>query len=155
MFGPTGIGVLYAKEALLEDMPPYQGGGEMITDVRLYDSKWAPIPHKFEAGTPPIAQAIGFGAAIDYLDALSWEAIREHESGLLEHTQSALRQMPEVRLVGEPAQRAGAVSFVVEGSHPHDIGTILDTEGVAVRAGHHCAQPVMDRFGLPATARAS
>jgi cysteine desulfurase/selenocysteine lyase len=155
MYGPTGTGLLYGRRDLLEALPPWQGGGEMIEHVTLTEATYNVLPYKFEAGTPNIAGVIGFGAAIDYLDELSWAAIREHESGLLERTQSALKQMPEVRLVGEPAQRAGAVSFVVEGSHPHDIGTLLDQQGVAVRTGHHCTMPLMERLGVPGTVRAS
>jgi cysteine desulfurase/selenocysteine lyase len=155
MYGPTGTGLLYGKRELLEAMPPWQGGGEMIEHVTLTTATYNVLPYKFEAGTPNIAGVIGFGAAIDYLRDISWDEIRAHEQGLLEQTERALKQMPEVRLVGEPAERAGAVSFLVEGSHPHDIGTLLDQQGVAVRTGHHCTMPLMERLGVPGTVRAS
>jgi cysteine desulfurase/selenocysteine lyase len=155
MYGPTGTGLLYGKRELLEAMPPWQGGGEMIEHVTLTTATYNVLPYKFEAGTPNIAGVIGFGAAIDYLHDISWDEIRAHEQDLLEQTKRALKQMPEVRLVGEPAERAGAVSFLVEGSHPHDIGTLLDQQGVAVRTGHHCTMPLMERLGVPGTVRAS
>ena len=155
MYGPTGTGLLYGRRDLLEEMPPWQGGGEMIEHVTLTEATYNALPYKFEAGTPNIAGVIGFGAAIDYLSEISWQAIRSHEQQLLEQLLSALRQMPEIRLVGEPAERAGAISFLVEGSHPHDIGTLLDQQGVAVRTGHHCTMPLMQRLQVPGTVRAS
>jgi cysteine desulfurase/selenocysteine lyase len=155
IYGPTGIGVLYGKEALLEAMPPYQGGGEMIARVTFERTTYNTLPHKFEAGTPHIAGAIGLGAALDYVSGLGMEAIAAHEHALLDYATEAVGAVPGVRLIGTAAERAGVLSFVLEGVHPHDIGTILDREGVAVRTGHHCCQPVMDRYGLPATARAS
>lgn len=155
MYGPTGTGLLYGRRELLDALPPWQGGGEMIEHVTLTESTFNVLPYKFEAGTPNIAGVIGFGAAIEYLDAFSWQEIRAHESNLLDRTQREIKQMPGVRLVGEPAQRAGVVSFVVDGSHPHDIGTLLDQQGVAVRTGHHCAMPLMERLGVPGTVRAS
>ncbi|MGI9040220.1 MAG: SufS family cysteine desulfurase [Gemmatimonadales bacterium] len=155
LFGPTGIGVLYGRESLLERMPPWQGGGDMIASVTLEGSTWAPLPAKFEAGTPAIAQAIGLGQAISYLEAVGMDAIRIWESQLLAHATERVRDLPGVRLIGTARDKASVLSFVVDGVHPHDVGTILDDEGVAIRAGHHCAQPVMQRFGVPATARAS
>ncbi len=154
-YGPTGTGLLYGRRELLEEMPPWQGGGEMIEHVTLTEATYNVLPYKFEAGTPNIAGVIGFGAALEYLSALSWEEIRAHEADLLDRTVSALKQMPEVRLVGEPQERVGAISFVVEGSHPHDIGTLLDQQGIAVRTGHHCTMPLMERLGVPGTVRAS
>jgi cysteine desulfurase / selenocysteine lyase len=153
--GPTGIGVLYGREALLERMPPWQGGGDMIASVTLERSTWAPVPSKFEAGTPPIAEAIGLGVAIDYIEAIGLEAIVAWEGELLDRATELVAAIDGVRLVGTAKEKASILSFVVEGVHPHDVGAILDDEGVAVRAGHHCAQPVMDRLGVPATARAS
>ena len=155
MFGPTGIGVLYGKAKLLETMPPYQGGGEMIRAVTFEKTTYAPLPAKFEAGTPHIAGAIGLGAAVDYLRGLSWEWIQHHEHDLLEYATEQLRFIPGLRIVGTAAQKAAVISFVLEGVHAHDIGTILDQSGIAIRTGHHCTQPVMDRLGIPATARAS
>ena len=155
MYGPTGTGLLYGRRELLDALPPWQGGGEMIEHVTLTEATYNVLPYKFEAGTPNIAGVIGFGAAIEYLSELSWEDIRAHETSLLERTQSELKQMPEVRLVGEPTERAGALSFLVEGSHPHDIGTLLDQQGIAVRTGHHCTMPLMERLGVPGTVRAS
>ncbi|MGE0623125.1 MAG: cysteine desulfurase [Pseudomonadales bacterium] len=155
MYGPTGVGILYGKRDLLEALPPWQGGGEMIEHVTLNTATYNRLPYKFEAGTPNIAGVVGFGAAIDYLTALDWQQVRSHETALLEATLSQLRQMPEVRLVGEPASRVGVISFLVAGSHPHDIGTLLDQQGVAVRTGHHCAMPLMERFAVPGTIRAS
>lgn len=155
MYGPTGTGLLYGRRDLLDALPPWQGGGEMIERVTLTESTYNALPYKFEAGTPNIAGVIGFGAAIDYIDALSWDEIRAHESGLLDLTERELKQMPGIRLVGEPTERAGAVSFLVEGSHPHDIGTLLDQQGIAVRTGHHCTMPLMERLGIPGTVRAS
>ena len=155
LYGPSGIGVLYGKAGLLEAMPPYQTGGDMILSVSFEKTVFNKIPHKFEAGTPDLAGAVGLGAAIDYVTALGLDRIARHEDRVLEHGTALLREIPEVRLVGTAARKAGVLSFVVDGVHPHDVGTILDQEGIAVRAGHHCAQPVMERFGLPATVRAS
>ncbi|MGA9855265.1 MAG: cysteine desulfurase [Gammaproteobacteria bacterium] len=155
MFGPTGIGVLYAKENLLAEMPPYQGGGEMIRTVRFSGSTWNELPHKFEAGTPDIAGAIGLGAAVDYLGTIGIAAIRAYESGLLEYGTQRLQAVHGLKLVGTARHKASVLSFVMDGIHPHDIGTIVDQEGVAIRTGHHCAMPVMEHFHIPATARAS
>lgn len=155
VYGPTGTGLLYGRRELLEEMPPWQGGGEMIEHVTLTDATFNALPYKFEAGTPNIAGVIGLGAALDYLSEFAWDDIRAHESALLERTLSLLAQMPEIRLVGEPAERVGAISFLVAGSHPHDIGTLLDQQGVAVRTGHHCTMPLMQRLGVPGTVRAS
>ena len=155
MFGPTGIGALYARYDLLDAMPPYQGGGEMIASVSFDKTVYNAVPHKFEAGTPNIAGAIGLGAAIDYMIEIGHDAIMAHEHDLLTYATSRLESIPEVRLIGTAKEKAAVVSFLVQGIHPHDVGTILDQEGIAVRTGHHCAQPVMQRYGVPATARAS
>ncbi len=155
MYGPTGIGVLYGKARHLEDMPPYQGGGDMIASVTFERTEFAKLPHKFEAGTPSIAAGIALGAAVDYLEKLGMDAVARYEGELLRYATEALAAVPGLRIIGTAAHKAGVVSFVLDGIHPHDIGTILDQEGVAVRTGHHCAQPVMDFFGVPATARAS
>ena len=155
IYGPTGIGVLYGRAALLEEMPPYQGGGDMIRSVTFEETTYAPVPAKFEAGTPNIAGVIGLGAALDYLSALDWSQMAAHEADLLTYASDAVAGFPGVRLIGTAAHKAAVVSFVVEGVHAHDVGTILDQDGVAVRTGHHCTQPVMDFFGVPATARAS
>jgi cysteine desulfurase/selenocysteine lyase len=155
IFGPTGVGVLYGKEALLERMPPYQGGGDMIATVTLERSTWAPLPAKFEAGTPMIAQVMGLGAAIDYVQGVGMEAISAWEQQLLTYATQRVTGIEGLRLIGTARDKASVLAFVLDGVHPHDIGTILDDEGVAIRAGHHCAQPVMQRFGVPATARAS
>jgi cysteine desulfurase/selenocysteine lyase len=155
MYGPSGIGVLYGKAELLEEMPPYQGGGDMILSVSFEKTVFNTLPFKFEAGTPNIAGTIALGAAIDYLSGFGLAAIAAHEDGLLRYATARLSEMKGVRLVGTARERAGVVSFVLDGIHPHDIGTVLDYEGVAIRTGHHCAQPVMDRFSVPATARAS
>jgi len=155
MYGPSGVGVLYGRAELLEAMPPYQGGGDMIRSVTFEKSTWNVLPYKFEAGTPNIAGAIAFGAAIDYLRALGMEAIARHEDGVLADATERVAAVPGVRLIGTARQKAGVLSFTMDGVHPHDIGTVLDREGVAVRTGHHCAQPVMDFFRVPATARAS
>jgi cysteine desulfurase/selenocysteine lyase len=155
LYGPTGIGVLYGKAERLEAMPPYQGGGDMIASVTFEKTTYNVLPYKFEAGTPNIAGAIGLGAAIDYVSALGWDAIAAHERDLLEYGTAALSSVPGLRLIGTARQKASILSFVLDGVHPHDIGTVLDQEGVAVRTGHHCAQPVMQFFGIPATARAS
>lgn len=155
IYGPTGIGLLYAKRAILEAMKPFQGGGDMILSVTFEETVYSKIPAKFEAGTPNIAGAIGFGAALQYVLDLGLEAIHDHEHALLEYATQKLASMPGVRLIGTAPVKSSVVSFVLDGVHPHDIGTILDLEGVAIRTGHHCTQPVMDRFGVPATARAS
>ena len=155
MFGPTGIGALYGRASLLDEMPPYQGGGDMIRSVSFEGTTYNSLPYKFEAGTPNIAGAIGLGAAIDYLTGPGLAGAAAHERTLLEHATERLSAMPGLRIVGTARQKAGVLSFVVDGVHPHDIGTILDTEGVAIRAGHHCCQPLMQRLGLEATARAS
>ena len=155
LYGPSGIGVLYGKEALLRAMPPYQSGGEMIDRVTFEGTTYADLPYKFEAGTPDISGAIGLGAAIDYLNGLGQEAVAAHESDLVTYATERLSALNSVDLVGTPADRAAIVSFNVRDVHPHDVGTILDYEGIAVRTGHHCAQPLMDRFGVVATVRAS
>jgi cysteine desulfurase/selenocysteine lyase len=155
MYGPTGIGVLYGKTKLLEAMPPYQGGGDMIASVTFDKTIYNRLPYKFEAGTPNIADTIGLGAAIEYLNHLGMEQIEAHEADLLAYATSEVESIPGVRRVGTAREKAGVLSFVMEEIHPHDIGTILDREGIAVRTGHHCAQPVMQRFNIPATARAS
>jgi len=155
LFGPTGIGVLYGRADLLEAMSPWQGGGDMIASVSFETTTYKRPPHRFEAGTPDIAGAIGLGAAIEYLESLGWAAIEAHERDLLDYATRSVAAVPEVTVLAAGAPRVGVVSFVMEGIHPHDIGTILDMQGVAVRAGHHCAQPLMDRLGIPATARAS
>jgi cysteine desulfurase/selenocysteine lyase len=154
-YGPSGIGVLYAKAELLAAMPPWQGGGDMILSVSFEKSTWNEIPYKFEAGTPNIAGAIGLGAAIDYMEGLGMERIAAHEDDLLRYGSERLSAIPGLRVVGTAREKTGVLSFVLDGVHPHDIGTVLDYEGIAIRTGHHCAQPVMDRFGIPATARAS
>ncbi len=155
LYGPTGIGVLYGQETLLDAMPPFMGGGDMIRTVTLEASTWNDLPYKFEAGTPNIAGAIGLGAAVDYVTAIGLDRIGRHEAAVLESAVTRLQAIDGLRLIGTPRHRTGLVSFVIEDVHPHDIGTIVDREGVAIRTGHHCAQPVMDRFGVPATARAS
>ncbi len=155
VYGPTGIGVLYGKEELLAEMPPYQGGGDMISSVTFAKTTYNVVPYKFEAGTPDIAGAIGLGAALNYINDLGMERIAAHEQDLLAYATDAVGSLPGVRLIGTARERAGVVSFILEGVHPHDLGTVLDREGIAIRTGHHCAQPVMDRFGIDATARAS
>ena len=155
LYGPTGIGVLYGRESLLAEMPPFLGGGDMIRSVTFEKSTWNELPYKFEAGTPDIAGAIGLGAALDYISAVGLDRITAHERDLLEYGTAALLEVPGLRLIGTAAHKASILSFVIEGVHPHDIGTIVDQDGVAIRTGHHCAQPVMDRFCVPATARAS
>jgi len=155
VFGPTGIGVLYGREQLLEDMPPWQGGGDMIRSVTFEKTTYNDLPYKFEAGTPDIAGVIGLGAVIDYLDQIGMDAVAAHEHDLLEYGTRALESISGLRLIGTAREKAGVLSFVIDGVHPHDAGTILDREGVAVRAGHHCAQPVMDHFGISGTTRAS
>ena len=154
-YGPTGIGVLYGKEAWLERMPPYQGGGDMIKMVTFEKTTYNDLPYKFEAGTPHIAGAIGLATALDYVAGLGLDRIAAWEHELLEYGTELLQAVPGVRLIGTARRKAAVLSFVLDGVHPHDVGTILDHEGVAVRAGHHCAMPVMDRFGVPATVRAS
>ncbi len=155
LFGPTGIGVLYGRMEILDGMPPWQTGGDMIERVTLERTTWAEPPARFEAGTPPIAEVIGLAAAIDYVESVGLEAIGVWESGLLARATELVGALPGVRLVGTAREKAAVLSFVLDGIHPHDVGTVLDDEGVAVRAGHHCAQPVMQRFGIPATVRAS
>ncbi|HZU33588.1 MAG TPA: cysteine desulfurase [Candidatus Angelobacter sp.] len=155
LYGPTGIGVLYGKAKLLEAMPPWQGGGDMIASVTFEKTVYNRLPYKFEAGTPNIADTIGFGAAIDYLTGLGLNEVERHEAELLAYATEAVESIPGVRIVGTAREKAGVLSFVMDEIHPHDVGTILDSEGIAVRTGHHCAQPVMQRFNIPATARAS
>ena len=155
LFGPTGIGILYGKGEILEALPPFQGGGEMIKSVTFEKTIYNDLPYKFEAGTPHIAGAIGLGAAVDYVQALGFEGIEAHEAELLEYGTRALSAIDGLRIVGTAHHKAGILSFTLENIHPHDIGTILDEQGIAVRTGHHCAQPVMQRFQIPATARAS
>jgi cysteine desulfurase/selenocysteine lyase len=155
LYGPSGIGVLYGKRDLLEAMPPYQGGGEMIRRVTFDYTTYANVPAKFEAGTPNIAGPVGLHAAMDYVSEIGLEAIFAHERELLAYATEAIQQVDGIRLIGTAAEKAGILSFVLDGVHPHDIGTILDNQGIAVRTGHHCAQPVMDRFQVPATTRAS
>jgi cysteine desulfurase/selenocysteine lyase len=155
LYAPTGIGVLWAREAVLRTMPPWQGGGDMILSVSFNGTRYNELPYRFEAGTPNITGAVGLAAAMDYVDAIGLERINAHEQRLLERATTALLAVPGLRIIGESAHKAGVVSFTLEGVHPHDLGTILDAEGVAVRTGHHCAMPVMDFFDVPATARAS
>ena len=155
LYGPTGIGVLYGKAARLEAMPPFLGGGDMIRSVTFERSTWNDLPYKFEAGTPDIAGAVGLGAALDYLQGIGLDRTSAHEQALLRYGTEALAAIPGVRLIGTAPRKSSILSFVMEDVHPHDIGTIVDREGVAIRTGHHCAQPVMERFGVPATARAS
>ena len=155
VYGPSATGALWGRAELLEKMPPWQGGGDMLSSVTFEKSTWNQIPFKFEAGTPNIAGGIALGAALDYVDQLGLAAIAAHETELLSHGTERLRAIPGVRLVGTAREKTGVLSFVLDGVHPHDIGTVLDYEGIAIRTGHHCAQPVMDRFGVPATARAS
>jgi len=155
LYGPTGIGVLYGKEARLDAMPPFMGGGDMIASVTFERSTWNALPYKFEAGTPHIAGAVGLHAALDYIESVGFDAIGLHERALLEYGTRILEGIDGIRLIGTARNKASILSFVMDGVHPHDIGTIVDREGVAIRTGHHCAQPVMERFGVPATARAS
>ncbi|MEB2344686.1 MAG: cysteine desulfurase [Deltaproteobacteria bacterium] len=155
VYGPSGIGALWGRAELLEAMPPWQGGGEMIESVSFEKTTWARLPHKFEAGTPHIAGGAGLAAAIGYLEAAGVERVEAHEDDLLAYATEAVREVPGLRLIGTAPDKAGVLAFVLDGVHAHDVGTILDREGVAVRAGHHCAQPVMQRFGVPATVRAS
>jgi cysteine desulfurase/selenocysteine lyase len=155
MFGPTGVGVLYGKEKLLNAMPPYQGGGDMIRSVTFEKTTYNDLPYKFEAGTPNIADVVGFGAAVDYLDKLDFHAVEAYEQELLAYATQVLTAEKRVRIIGTAKHKAGVISFIVDGIHAHDVGTIVDSEGIAVRTGHHCAMPVMQRFNVPATARAS
>ena len=155
LYGPTGIGVLYGREALLHSMPPYQGGGDMIRSVTFEKTTYADLPHKFEAGTPHIAGAVGLGAAIDYISGIGFDKIATHETDLMEYGTAALSEIPGLRMIGTARHKASVLAFVLKGAHPHDVGTIVDMEGVSIRTGHHCTQPVMERFGVPATARAS
>jgi len=155
LYGPTGIGVLHGREAVLDSTPPFLGGGDMIRSVTLEQSTWNDLPYKFEAGTPNIAGAVGLGEAIRYVRAIGMEPIEAHEAALLDYAMRELAKVEGLQFIGTARHKAGVISFVLDGIHPHDIGTIVDREGVAIRTGHHCAQPVMDRFGIPATARAS
>jgi len=155
LYGPTGLGILYGKAKLLDAMPPYQGGGDMISSVTFEKTTYNKLPHKFEAGTPHVAGAIGLAAAIEYVSRLGMENIATYEHDLLTYATDVVSQIPGIRLIGTAREKAGVLSFVLDPIHPHDIGTILDQEGIAIRTGHHCAQPVMQRFGVPATARAS
>jgi cysteine desulfurase/selenocysteine lyase len=155
MYGSTGVGVLYGRAELLEGMPPYQGGGDMISSVTFEKTTWNLLPYKFEAGTPNIAGAVGFGAAIDYLSAIGVENVTAHEEELLGYATRELSAIPGLNVIGTAREKIGVLSFTLDGIHPHDVGTVLDQEGIAIRTGHHCAQPVMQFFGIPATARAS
>ena len=157
MCGPTGIGVLWGRQGLLDDLPPFLGGGEMIETVTMHSSTYAPAPHKFEAGTPPIAQAVGLGAAVDYLSGIGMERIAQHEHALTEYAVSRLKELPDLRIIGPVTaeDRGAAISFALGDIHPHDVGQVLDEQGIAVRVGHHCARPVCLRYGIPATTRAS
>jgi cysteine desulfurase/selenocysteine lyase len=155
IYGPTGIGVLYGKEDVLNGMPPYQGGGEMIASVSFEKTTFKKAPHRFEAGTPAIIEAIGLGAAIDYVSGIGFAGIAAHERDLLTYATERLREFNDIRLIGTAREKAGIVSFVMDGVHAHDVGTIVDREGIAIRVGHHCAEPVMRRYGVTATARAS
>ncbi len=155
MCGPTGLGVLYGKEDLLNEMPPYQGGGEMIKEVFLDHSTYADLPHKFEAGTPNISEVVAFGTAIDYLDEIGWDFIQEQEKELLDYATAKLSSIEGLKIYGEAEKKASVISFLLEGIHPYDVGMVLDKLGIAVRTGHHCTQPIMDRFGIPGTVRAS
>lgn len=155
LYGPTGVGVLYGKQALLEAMPPYQGGGDMIRKVTFAETEYNALPYKFEAGTPNIADVIGLGAAINYLNTIGMERIAAYEAELLNYATEKAQQIPGLQIIGQAKEKGGILSFVIDKIHPHDIGTMLDSLGIAVRAGHHCAMPVMDFFGIPATTRAS
>ena len=155
LYGPTGIGVLYGREALLDSMPPYMGGGDMIRSVTFEKTTYADLPNKFEAGTPHIAGAVGLGAAVDYITEIGFDKITAHEKDLMEYGTAALSEIPGLRIIGTARHKASVLAFVLKGAHPHDVGTIVDMEGVSIRTGHHCTQPVMERFGVPATARAS
>ncbi len=155
MFGPTGIGFLYGRRALLDAMPPWQGGGGMIQSVTVDGTTFAPVPARFEAGTPPITQAVGLGAAIRWMRAFDWDTVEAYEADLLGYAIAQVMRVPGLRLIGTPQDQVSVLSFVLEGIHPHDIGTVLDLHGVAVRASHHCAQPLMRRYRIPGTVRAS
>ncbi len=155
LYGPTGIGILWGRRELLEQMPPFLGGGDMISSVSYAESTWAAVPHKFEAGTPPILEGIGLKAAIDYVQAIGYDAIAAHERSLVDHALARLAELDGVHVLGRAQDRGGVVSFVLDKAHAHDVATLLDRQGVAVRAGHHCAEPLMHRFGLESTARAS
>jgi cysteine desulfurase/selenocysteine lyase len=155
IYGPTGIGALYGKVELLEAMPPYQGGGDMISKVTFEETTYNELPHKFEAGTPDIAGAIGLGAAIEYVSKIGIENIKDHETSLLEYATKQIEEVPGLRIIGSAKEKTSVLSFVLENIHPHDIGTFLDFEGVAIRTGHHCTQPVMQRYNISATSRAS
>ena len=155
LYGPTGIGALYGRRSWLEAMPPYQGGGDMISSVTFERTTYNEVPHKFEAGTPHIAGVVGLGAAVDFIESVGFSAIAEHERQLLAYATTALEAVPGLRLIGTAPEKASILSFVLDGVHAHDVGTVVDTQGVAIRTGHHCTQPVMERFSVPATARAS
>ena len=155
LYGPTGIGILYGRYTILESMPPYQGGGDMIQTVTFEKTTFKAPPERFEAGTPNISGVVGLGAAIDYVERIGRGRIARHEADLMAYAEERLATVPGLNIIGSPETRAGALSFTIDGAHPHDIGTILDSEGIAIRAGHHCAQPLMRRLGLPSTARAS
>jgi cysteine desulfurase/selenocysteine lyase len=155
MYGPTGVGVLYGKRDLLEKMPPYQGGGDMIRSVTFEETIFNELPHKFEAGTPHIVGGIGLAVAINYINALGFQNIHDHEAALLEYALEKIKEVEGIELRGQADDLAGILSFTMKAAHPHDIGTILDQDGIAIRTGHHCAQPVMDFMDIPATARAS
>ena len=155
LYGPTGVGVLYGREDLLNSLPPYQGGGDMIEEVTFEGSTYKPVPSRFEAGTPNIAGAIGLAAAVDYVQGLGLATIHAYESDLIQYGVEALSTVPNLKLIGTPQNRASAISFIIDHTHPHDVGTLLDGYGIAVRVGHHCAQPIMSRFGVSATTRAS
>jgi len=155
VFGPTGVGVLYGKEKWLEAMPPYQGGGDMIKSVTFAETTYNALPYKFEAGTPPIAEVIGLRSALEFLQTIGWDEMKQHKQELLNYGTQLLLSIQGVRIIGTAKEKTSIISFVVDGVHPHDLGTLVDQEGVAIRTGHHCTQPVMQRFGIPATARAS
>jgi len=155
VYGPTGIGILWGREAVLDAMPPFLGGGDMIRTVTFAGSTWNDLPYKFEAGTPNIAGAVGLGAAINYIRTIGFDRIGPHETALLDRATAAVEALPGIRVIGTARRKASVLSFVMDGIHPHDIGTVVDREGVAIRTGHHCAQPIMDRYCIPATARAS
>ncbi len=155
LYGPTGIGILWGRKELLEQMPPFFGGGDMISSVTYEKSTWAAVPHKFEAGTPAILEGIGLKAAIDYVQSIGYEAMAAHESSLTEHALTRLSKIPDLRIIGQAQDRGGVISFVLGKAHAHDVATLLDRQGIAVRAGHHCAEPLMHRLGLDSTARAS
>lgn len=155
LYGPTGIGVMWGRKELLEQMPPFMGGGDMISSVTYEKSTWAAVPHKFEAGTPPILEGIGLKAAIDYVQSIGFDAMMAHEAALTEHALARLASIDGLRVIGHAQDRGGVVSFTMEGAHAHDVATLLDRQGIAVRAGHHCAEPLMHRLNLDSTARAS